>query len=63
MSYYVSYYNANRKLYKTLAECWVERANSSCLSQAERDSVTKFFRKKATRFGLVQDFRRIGVLT
>lgn len=62
MSYYTEYYNKNRSLYLTLAECWVNQTNLTRVTDEDKLTISKFFLKKAIRFGLVQEFRSLGII-
>ena len=62
MSYYTEYYNKNRSLYLTLAECWVNQTNFTRVTDEDKLTISKFFLKKAIRFGLVQEFRSLGII-
>lgn len=62
MSYYTEYYNKNRSLYLTLAKCWVNQTNLTRVTDEDKLTISKFFLKKAIRFGLVQEFRSLGII-
>lgn len=62
MSNYVRYYNKNQKVYKELAERWARWANSVQLTPDEIRGTSKFFMDIAVRFGLVREFRELGVI-
>lgn len=62
MSRYTEYYNKNRSLYLTLAECWVNQTNLVRVTDDDRVTVKKFFLKKAVRFGLVRELRSLGII-
>lgn len=62
MSYYTEYYNKNRSLYLTLAECWVNQTNLTRVTDEDKLTISKFFLKKAIRFGLVQEFKSLGII-
>lgn len=62
MSKYTRYYNKNQKVYKELAERWARWAKTVKLTPDEVKGTSKFFKDIATRFGLIKDFRDIGVI-
>lgn len=62
MSSYVRYYNKNQRVYRELAERWARWAKSTSLTPDEIRGTAKFFREIAVRFGLVKEFREIGVI-
>ena len=62
MSAYVRYYNNRKDFYKTFAERWTTWAAGAQLSEIEVEGMTKFFKPIAKRFGLTQDFEKLGVI-
>ena len=62
MSAYVRYYNKNRKVYKELAERWARWAKTATLTTEEINGTSKFFYEIGVRFGLVTEFRELGVI-
>ncbi len=62
MSKYVVYYNKNQKVYKELAERWAKWAKTVKLTPEEVRGTSKFFYDIAVRFGLVTEFRELGVI-
>ena len=62
MSKYVVYYNKNQKVYKELAERWAKWAKTAKLTPEEVRGTSKFFYDIAVRFGLVTEFRELGVI-
>ena len=62
MSNYVLYYNKNQKVYRELAERWARWASTVQLTQDEIRGTAKFFKDIAVRFGLVTEFRELGVI-
>jgi hypothetical protein len=62
MSNYVRYYNKNQRAYKELAERWAKWAKTVKLTPDEIRGTAKFFKDIAVRFGLVKEFREIGVI-
>lgn len=62
MSKYVKYYNERQDAYRTLATMctnWVEATRPSA---AELEGVTKFFSHVGKRFGLISEFKKLGVI-
>jgi hypothetical protein len=62
VSSYVKYYNARQIAYRSLASKWSNWAVTKDLTTEEAEGITKFFRHIAKRFGLIKEFRRIGVI-
>lgn len=62
MSKYVYYYNKNQKAYRELAERWARWAKTAVLTPDEVKGTSKFFYDIAVRFGLITEFREIGVI-
>lgn len=62
MSKYVRYYNKNQQVYRELAERWARWAKSVQLTPAEIRGTSKFFYDIAVRFGLITEFRELGVI-
>lgn len=62
MSSYVRYYNKNQKVYKELAERWARWAKTATLSSDEIRGTSKFFKDIGVRFGLVTEFKELGVI-
>jgi hypothetical protein len=62
MSNYVKYYNANQMFYKGFAEKWVKWANDTNYNIREAEGMTMFFRPIAKRFGLIKEFKELGIL-
>ena len=62
MSKYTRYYNKKQCLYKGLATKWAKWAETAELTENETVGITKFFAQIAKRFGLIKEFKDIGVL-
>lgn len=62
MSRYTVYYSTQQAAYKKLAIQWKKWSETADLSEREREGMTKFFKDIAVRFGLVKEFRDIGVI-
>ena len=62
MSKYVVYYNKNQKVYKELGERWARWSKSVQLSNNEIQGISKFFKGIAVRFGLIGEFRELGII-
>lgn len=62
MSNYVRYYNKNQRAYRELAERWMKWAKTTTLTPDEIRGTAKFFKDIAVRFGLITEFREIGVI-
>ena len=62
MSRYTIYYSSRKDMYRTLAVRWSRWAAGINLTDSEREGVSMFFKSIAVRFGLVREFREIGVI-
>lgn len=62
MSKYTIYYSTRKTMYRDLATRWIKWAATSNLTEKELEGVAMFFKSIAIRFGLVTEFREIGVI-
>lgn len=62
MSRYTYYYKLNQNHYKRLAINWKAWAANSSLTKRDKEGMAKFFNPIAKRFGLIKEFRDIGVI-
>ena len=62
MSKYVIYYNARQDMYRKLATYWKAWADDSQISETQRIGMGFFFRHIGKRFGLITEFKDIGVI-
>lgn len=62
MSKYTMYYTAKQKQYLEFATNWANTTASMNLTERQRRGMALFFKPIARRFGLVKEFRDIGVL-
>jgi hypothetical protein len=62
MSKYVVYYSGRKSMYRELAERWARWAKSVALTPDEVRGTSKFFYDIGVRFGLVTEFRKLGVI-
>lgn len=62
MSNYVRYYNKHQAFYKSFAERWIKWANDTNFNTKEVEGMTIFFSSIAKRFGLVKEFKELGIL-
>lgn len=62
MSKYVIYYGTRKEMYRDMATRWSKWATTSNLTEDQIRGVSMFFRSIATRFGLIREFREIGVI-
>lgn len=62
MSNYVIYYSTRKSMYRELATRWIKWAATSNLTEREREGVAMFFKSIAVRFGLVTEFRELGII-
>jgi hypothetical protein len=62
MSKYTIYYSSRKIMYRDLATRWAKWAADSNLTEEQNRGVSMFFKAIAKRFGLIKEFRDIGVL-
>lgn len=62
MSKYTIYYSAKQKQYLDFATNWVKATESMNLTERQRRGMSLFFRPIARRFGLIKEFRDLGVI-
>jgi hypothetical protein len=63
MSRYVVYYSGRKEMYRDMAERWTRWSKSVTLTPDEIRGTSKFFHDIAVRFGLINEFREIGVIS
>lgn len=62
MSKYTTYYNNKQKQYKDFATSWATIAANLNLTERQQRGMALFFKPIARRFGLIQEFKDIGVI-
>ena len=62
MSKYTIYYNTRQDMYRTLAAQWISWAKDFNLTEDQARGMKLFFRQIGKRFGLITEFRKIGVI-
>jgi hypothetical protein len=62
MSRYVVYYSVRKEMYREMAERWKRWSSTMNLTEAETYGVSLFFYQIARRFGLISEFRELGVI-
>ena len=62
MSKYVRYYNRKQTMYRELATNWKAWADARSLEADQVRGMALFFRHVGTRFGLLTEFKEIGVI-
>ena len=62
MSKYVCYYSARKIFYRELAEKWAKWSATTQLTETEIQGISKFFWQLARRFGLIGEFRELGII-
>lgn len=62
MSKYVIYYNSRQQMFRSLAQQWKAWAEGTNLSENEVRGMSLFFRHIGKRFGLITEFKEIGVI-
>lgn len=63
MSNYIIYYNSRKSMYRAMAASWKAWADSSTtITSKQIRGMSLFFKHIGKRFGLIQEFRDIGVI-
>lgn len=62
MSRYSMYYTTRQNMYRDFATTWANLAATSDLPEYQKEGMALFFRPIARRFGLIGEFREIGVI-
>lgn len=62
MSKYTMYYMMKQKEYRDFAANWAKFTSNMELTERQRRGMALFFKPIAKRFGLVKDFKDIGVI-
>ncbi len=62
MSKYVIYYSGRKAMYREMVTRWSKWANTANLTVEQREGVALFFRSIARRFGLITEFKELGVI-
>lgn len=62
MSKYTTYYNNRQLMFRDLAINWAIFASARHLTATQTKGMKIFFRSIGKRFGLLTDFKKIGVI-
>ena len=62
MSKYVIYYSSRKEMYRDMAARWAKWSTTYNLTREQNYGVSLFFNAIAKRFGLIKEFREIGVI-
>lgn len=62
MSKYTMYYNTKQAMYRDFAANWAAVTSNLDLTERQRRGMSLFFRPIARRFGLINEFRELGVI-
>lgn len=62
MSRYVVYYSVRKEMYREMVERWKRWSENTNLTEDQRSGMSLFFYQIARRFGLVTEFRELGVI-
>ncbi len=62
MSRYTTYYKSRQQMFRELAINWSIFAGSRHLTSIQMKGMKVFFRSVGKRFGLLTDFKKIGVI-
>jgi hypothetical protein len=62
MSKYVVYYGVRQSMYRDMAIKWKKWSETAGLSKEQLHGVSLFFKSIGRRFGLINEFRDIGVI-
>lgn len=62
MSKYAMYYDRKKRQYLDFATSWAKLAAEMNLTERQWRGMVLFFRPIARRFGLVQEFKELGII-
>lgn len=62
MSKYTMYYISKQETYRNLAHAWKVWANEANLPDNQKKGMSLFFTSIGKRFGLITEFKEIGVI-
>ena len=62
MSKYTMYYTTRQNMYRDFATTWANLVSVSGLPEYQREGMALFFKPIARRFGLIGEFKEIGVI-
>lgn len=62
MSKYTMYYTTRQNMYREFASIWANLVAKNDLQDYQREGMALFFKPIARRFGLIGEFKDIGVL-
>lgn len=62
MSKYTTYYTTRKDIYKKFAESWKAWASTADLTEEQERGMSIFFKCLGKRFGLINEFKNIGVI-
>lgn len=62
MSKYTMYYNSRQTMYRDFANNWAKFASNNELSDRQYKGMALFFKPIARRFGLIEEFRTLGII-
>ena len=62
MSKYTTYYITRQDMFRQLAIQWKDWSDTADLTESQLKGMAIFFRQVGRRFGLINEFRDIGVL-
>lgn len=62
MSKYTMYYNSRQDMYRGFAANWVRSTAEMNLTERQKRGMALFFTPIARRFGLISEFRDLGII-
>jgi hypothetical protein len=62
MSKYTMYYDSRQDAYRAMASRWSKWAETQKLAPYETMGISRFFKQIGRRFGLIGEFRELGVI-
>ena len=62
MSKYTVYYMLKQNEYRDFAKDWAKATSNMSLTERQRRGMALFFKPIAVRFGLIKDFKDLGVM-
>lgn len=63
MSKYVVYYNVRQDMYREMAARWAKWSSAAKLTSEQRHGMSLFFKSIGRRFGLINEFRDLGIVS
>lgn len=62
MSKYTIYYTQRQEMWRNFAEQWAQLSTRMGLTDTQRRGMSLFYKSIGKRFGLMKDFRELGII-